>query len=210
MWSIFLKNMHLVAQLAAVNWYMFPPMKEDVLYKPLPVTKRFMYRERAVNHHVKSIAKLSDMDLSQICVYDTKVTTNGTLHDTNNHSFTGPFNPWRPTDVAALNHYQTKSHKEYVVKRHIGRADVEALDAKDAALVVESQERFEKAFDPHKNDSEFEVVHDSSAWEAMKKYAPQYAMFDDLETVLEKNDSGIETVDPPSDERLQVLAKKAS
>ena len=35
-------------------------------------------------------------------------------------------------------------------------------------------------------------------------------MFDDLETVLEKNDSGIKTVDPPSDERLQVLAKKAS
>ena len=124
--------MHLVAQLAAVNWYMFPPMKEDVLYKPLRVTKRFMYRERAINHHVKSIAKLAI---------------------------------W-------LNHYQTKSHKEYVVKRHIGRADVEALDAKDAALVVESQERFEKAFDPHNNDSEFEVVHDSSAWEAVKKYAP--------------------------------------
>ena len=179
----------------AVNWYRFHPGKGDVLYKPLPVTKRFMYRERAVNHIVKSIAKLSDMDMKPF-IHDAAV-TNGTLHDTNNHSFTGPYNPLGSTDVAALYHYHIKSHKEYVAKRLRGRADIKGF-ANYTARVEESQKLFEKALDPH-NTNDSGGVYDDSAWEAMKKYAPQYAMFDDLETVLEKNESGIESVDPPSD-----------
>ena len=165
-----------------VNWIVFQPTKEDLLYKPLPVTKRFMYRYPDINgnQHIKSIVKLSDMDVNRGLIHDATL-KNGTQHDTNNHSFSGPFNPNGPNDVAVLYHYHQKSHKEYVAKRQGGRADVQS----DKQLnILKAQYLFNKALDPNDNSFNPEtenMVYDNLAWEAMKKYVPRYAVYDDWE-----------------------------
>jgi len=38
----------------SINWYLFF-MNNQTTYRPLPVTKRFLYRDGEVNQHVKSI-----------------------------------------------------------------------------------------------------------------------------------------------------------
>jgi len=185
----------------SVNWLLFQPARKELLYKPLPVTKRFMYRKHEkneyANQHIKIIAKLSDLEggFPSPHFADLK---HGTQHDTNNHTFTGPFNDNGPTDVAALYHYHKKSHKEYTAKRLRGRADVGIPNNLLTALkeyiakirgipndmVREAQDLFTAAL--NKDDNSFErienMVYDDSAWESMKKYVPSYAMYDGLES----------------------------
>jgi hypothetical protein len=166
-----------------INWVMFEPIKEDLLYRPFPVTKRFMYRypDAVPNLHIKSIVKLSDMDMNHGLIHNAHL-KNGTQHDTNNHSFSGPFNKNGPTDVAVLYHYHKKSHKEYVAKRQ--RGGVSTPQEEVPEQIKQAEEWFDKALDPTDNSfnpATENMVYDDLAWKAMKKYVPHYAVYDDLE-----------------------------
>lgn len=184
---------HLSSGALGVNWYVFRPRKEDVLYKPLPLPKRSMFREVDPYRHIKSIVKLSDMDLGRskkMNFIHAVMVRKGKLHDTNNHPFQANFNANGPTDVVVLHHYAIKSYKEFLAKRLRGRAAAKSFD--NSARIESAQEHFLKALDPNDTSSNdiqvdtksphinIEVVYDDSGWEAMKKYAPQYAFYDDL------------------------------
>lgn len=168
-----------------VNWILFRATKKDFIYKPFPVTKRFMYRNPNddFNKFIKNIAKLSDLyvdnkGLISTYIHEAKL-RRGTLHDTNNHPFKDPFNTNGPTDVAALHHYRTKSHKEYIMKTKRGRAGTG--DIKHSFL-PRAEEAYKKALDPNDNSNSIEnLIYDDSAWEAMKKYVPRYALYEDIE-----------------------------
>ena len=85
-----------------------------------------LFLNAGVNMHVKSIVRLSDMNLTEAphVHYPTLPMLNGNQHDTNGNIFRGAFNPSGPTNVAVLHHYMTKSFEEYKDKRVRGRADL--------------------------------------------------------------------------------------
>ena len=56
---------HLQRGALGINWYVFEPTQSDLLYVPLPVTKRFIYRSRNLCPIIKSIVKLSDFNLQK-------------------------------------------------------------------------------------------------------------------------------------------------
>jgi Glycosyl transferase family 2 len=157
-----------------INWYMFSTANET-LYRPLPVTKRFQYREANINQHVKSIVRLEDMNMDMAPHSHFAYMKELDQHkDTNGNRIgdevgqPGPFNPDGPTDVAVLHHYVTKSLKEYVDKTMRGRADI-----KDAAASLNRPVLFKerKGLDPG-------TVFDDSAWQLLKLNVPKYAIYD--------------------------------
>jgi len=170
-----------------INWYLFGPSGRS-LYQPLPVTKRFVCRQNKTNAHVKSFVRLNDMNMNIAPHVHFPYLIHGTLHDTNGRSFDGPLNEGGPSDTAVLHHFRTKSVKEFLEKSIRGRADV-VDDKKDPKSQYHG--RVKRAIDMfHQavaNDGEQMMMetchnstHDDSAWSAMKKIAPKYALYDAL------------------------------
>ena len=128
-----------------------------------------MYRKNVTNQHIKSIAKLSDIDpdLIENPHYVRFKEGNTFTLDTSGHPIVGPFNEKRPAEIAVLHHYHTKSYKEYVHKRMRGRA---MLKGYQAEAVRNAQER---------NIYEANLF-DDTGWKMMKKYVPKYSFFDNF------------------------------
>lgn len=173
---------HLQRGALAINWYFFEPTQNDVLYSPLPVTKRFMHRTNR-SDIIKSIVKLSDFDLGKTdrCYVHNFPLKGGVLHGFNGETFPGIWNREGTEDVAMLHHYKKKSYKEYVRKRLRGRADKDnSTLVKDD--IADAQRLFEDALASGHNSTEIEkeLVFDDSAWQILKKNVPEYAVFDTL------------------------------
>jgi hypothetical protein len=163
----------------SINWQMFGT-SDKITYSPAPMTKRFMYRQKEVHERIKSIVRLRDMDFSQVphshWVYLVNVTDQ---KDTAGKYFQGAFNPHGPTDVAVLAHYHWKSHKEHLAKRMRGRSDFDRNRGEYQVLLEQAKNLYKAAINgkkPLKNENQF---FDDSAWKAMKKYVPKYAVFDE-------------------------------
>jgi len=122
-----------------------------------------MYRQKGVNKRIKSIVKLSDMDLIHFKRNRNPhafVLTNGVQKDTNGKSFDGPFNFGGPTDIAVLHHYFSKSTKEFHFKGcTTGRADTVKRSKCNSVPPVGD-------------------IYDDTAWLVLKKYDPKYSIFD--------------------------------
>ena len=167
-----------------VNWLIFPA-GEKILYEPLPVTKRFIYREPIVNHHIKSIVRLEDMDVRRAPHVHYPHLWRGTNHDTNGKSINGPFNELGPADVAVLHHYHTKSFKEYVAKKTRGRADVNDWNKNQSGeecmqAIVQAKDNFKNALvdESFMNVTSQGYTYDDSAWAMLKHMVPKYAHYD--------------------------------
>ena len=86
-------------------------------------------------------------------------------------------------DVAALYHFHTKSNYEYVDKRKRGSAIRKDVVAERLRVAEELLQEALASVQDHKSvfrTSEF----DDTAWNAMKKYVPVYAVYDDLVRVI--------------------------
>jgi len=152
----------------AVNWIMFGTSGR-LTYEPLPVTKRFQYREETVNRHVKVIVKVSD--LKGGVTAHVASTTHGTK-DSNGKKVSGPFNPNGPSDVVLLYHYHPKSFKEYIAKRVRGRVSV--VDQKGKGQYDKLVKNAQAGKAPNG------TVFDDTAWQFLKKQVPWYAKFDEI------------------------------
>eukprot|EP00550_Attheya_septentrionalis_P006521 CAMPEP_0198285180 /NCGR_PEP_ID=MMETSP1449-20131203/4492_1 /TAXON_ID=420275 /ORGANISM="Attheya septentrionalis, Strain CCMP2084" /LENGTH=349 /DNA_ID=CAMNT_0043982485 /DNA_START=240 /DNA_END=1289 /DNA_ORIENTATION=- len=178
--SDFLED-HCVNGAIAVNWFFFGESSR-IVYTPLPVTKRFIYRVPSVNQHVKSIVRLTDFNTEK----DIKdphhmPLKSGSQHDSNGRNFTGPFNPNGPTDVVVLHHFHTKSYKEYVHKRLRGRASKSWEKGNMDASLERANVAFERALAGEKNDQDY-TFFDETAWTLMKKNVPYMTLFDEIDT----------------------------
>jgi hypothetical protein len=153
-----------------INWFWFTTSGR-LLYEPLPVTQRFVYREQDVNQHVKSIIYLQNMDMTRrVHPHYAYLKDNRHQTDTNGREFKGPYNIGGPTDTAVLHHYWTKSRKEFVRKKMRGRSDsadsnVNLTDAEQQADSMPSG-----------------AVFDDSAWKLLKELVPKYRVFDAYES----------------------------
>ena len=168
-----------------VNWFFFEEGGK-MTYEPLPVTKRFLYRQPIVNQHIKSIVRLEHMDMSKAPHVHFPYLLRGTNHDTNGKSIDGPFNEMGPADVAVLHHYHTKSFKEYVTKRKRGRADEEDLNqVRRSDAYVQAVDSAVANFKNALVDDSFAAnvtaqgcIYDNSAWTTMKQLVPKYEHYD--------------------------------
>ena len=171
---------HLSSGALSLNWQVFGTSGK-LLYEPLPVTKRFVYREEERNQHVKSIVRLRDMDLTEgPNPHYPKKLSSGTQHNTDGYAFEGPYHDG-PTDVAVIHHYMTKSYQEYTKKRMRGRADTEDWNAENAgeeykAMVQSARDEFRKAIIEGERGPG--GVFDDAAWQTLKRVAPKYEHID--------------------------------
>lgn len=175
---------HLSSGTLALNWHMFRQGGETI-YKPLPVTKRFVYRDSHTDAHVKSIVRLRDMNMTDPPHPHYPKLINGTQHDTNGKAFEGPFNAGGPSDIAVLHHYITKSFQEYKNKRIRGRADTPNWNPSNPSpeyeqMVNSSIAEYNNALADDGNRQISGVV-DDSAWRIMKKVSPKYAFYDSFD-----------------------------
>ena len=168
-----------------VNWYVF---RSDGWNLPTrePVTRRFLYREATVNQHVKTIARVQDIAETKLHSdpHNFVQLKNQTFHhDSSGNPVVGPFNMNGPTDVVVLHHYNTKSHKEYLLKRMRGRATTGRVDLV-RQLVQDAQAKLNRSLAsdslPRNNNTTFDKVFDDSAWKFLKEKVPAYALFDEI------------------------------
>lgn len=174
---------HLQRGALGINWHHFHPTNHDILYSPLPVTKRFMYRGNLTDI-IKSIVKLSDLNLQKRkgCYVHMFPLKEGVTHGFNGENITdGMYNREGTEDVAVLHHYHKKSFKEYLAKRLRGRADLDPNSRVVKKGIANAQNMFKDALSQyHHNNTEIGkgLIFDDSAWQALKKNVPRYAVFD--------------------------------
>lgn len=152
-----------------INWVVFGTGGR-LLYSPQPMTKRFQYRSKNYPHdHVKSIARIADMDLNRDQhAHHPYLKPGFSQHDTKGKKFSGFSNRDGPIDEAVIFHYWHKSRKEYVYKRMRGRAttnwtvgNVDGLiQMAKSGVVIDAP------------------IFDDLAWRKMKEYVPKYAFYD--------------------------------
>jgi hypothetical protein len=114
-----------------LNWSMYPAT-DQICRSPAPVTHRFLRREPSLNPHIKSISR-PGMFMHTQCHYPitdhrspvTFLMANGAPH-------TPPAGqPWSTAHLtprnpgAWVNHYHTKSAEEFMLRRSVGRADMD-------------------------------------------------------------------------------------
>lgn len=162
-----------------VNWMLFGTANKTV-YSPVPVTKRFQYRDREPHGIIKSIAKTSDYR-SHKNPHSIKLLGNVTVHTTKHPgcvhqaSSTGASDHERPSNVALLYHYRYTSMKEYVFKRCF-RGNLGANDwcNKKGTGLKEIPEGKEHIL-PQPGS-----VHDDTAWKLLARHVPKYRMYDEF------------------------------
>ncbi len=170
---------HLKEGSLAVSWFIFGS-GDTSTYAPLPVTKRFLYRDggwKDTRHsqwkNVKSILKLEDYAGYPKSPHSMK-TKRGGWKDTNGGGTfdkIGAVNEDRPTDVAVIHHYKYLSPKEFYWKSCVRKT----VDDKFKGCSADKQGTGESF-----KGSTF----DDSAWELLKKNVPRYAMYDEFEDFM--------------------------
>ena len=147
------------------NWIRFGHGDREV-YQPIPLTKRFLFRENFTHTEVKTIAKVVDLDLKRKPLNPHAVRLkNGQRHDVNGMILHKPFyqNRRLPTGTAVVLHYNTKSYKEFIFKRLRGRADSKGDDF-DERVIQAMNRSFPEKYPLFSNEG----------WEATKKFLPLY------------------------------------
>jgi len=186
---------HLKSGSLGISWTIMETTEDDVLYSPIPVTKRFQYHRKVLPKEriYKTIVKLSDMYLEfgeeggvhNFLVKNGKAGAYAAItHDTSGRYWTGFFHPRAGVrDVASLYHFHQKSYKEYVEKRMRGSAySNKWFDKKlNASLAL-----FDEALEDVPSNQKMNITRkddlkfDDSVWMAMKWYVPKYKMFDNF------------------------------
>lgn len=101
----------------AINWYLFGDNNLKEPNNDYSVLNRFTKRQKNMDKHIKCIVKTNINDKYAIHSFDKISVVN-----TNRQIVIGPFNKNPTDDVAQLNHYFTKTFKEWQDKKNRGRA----------------------------------------------------------------------------------------
>ena len=92
------------------NWFLFGSGgQESPSTNPESLIKRFTFRDKNTNKHVKTI-----LNLKMKSVMRDPHSPNKPTIDTNRKKFSGPFNPKGPIDIIQINHYHHKSKQEWI------------------------------------------------------------------------------------------------
>lgn len=114
----------------APHWIIFGS-NGHLEYSPEPVTQRFTMRSKHVNHHIKSIMRMSKTYSTGMNVHTFRA--QGIIVDENFAAMPIEYAIMSPAtaDILRLNHYVTKSKAECEAKRLRGRADTGGINGED-------------------------------------------------------------------------------
>ncbi|CAJ1937107.1 unnamed protein product [Cylindrotheca closterium] len=172
-----------------VNWMLVGSANKSV-YAPLPITKRFQYRDEKAHFVIKSIVKTSDYlgHRNPHAVYVRDVVVNGTntsnIHTTAypgaNHKYAltprGATDKTCPSKVVLLYHYRYTSDKEYIFKRCTrGGTDGGHYWCSDGGQGIR------QGYGPQHIQSIPGSVFDDKAWKFLTSHVPKYQMYDSFE-----------------------------
>jgi hypothetical protein len=101
----------------AINWYLFGDNNLCEINGNYSMLQRFTKRRKSMDYHVKCIVKTNTNDSYSIHNF-----TKASVVDTNKNLVFGPFNKNTSDDIAQINHYFTKTLKEWEQKKLRGRA----------------------------------------------------------------------------------------
>ena len=135
-----------------LNWKMFGTSNEKI-YRDEPVTSRFKYCNKNIDIQIKSISKLSNINIYVSPHYP--VLLKGNNYDTRGNIITGPFNDKGSDEIACIHHYYTKSEEEFLKKINRGRADITEKRSIEELIEIHSKN----------ND-----VYNSDAWDFYSKH----------------------------------------
>ncbi|KAL7555403.1 hypothetical protein ACA910_017701 [Epithemia clementina (nom. ined.)] len=171
----------------SLYWHVFGHANQT-RYRPFPLAQRFLYRAYLPNAEYKTIGKLSDIvmaDMHYMKVRNGTITTplqpgaNGpsppsvviSQHNILGHNLRQEFNApdavrIQCNQVASVKHYWLKSVEEWFLKAcWRGRP-------KDKNQYFNCQRKISGTMG-------YGDVYDDTAWQALKKFVPEYANFDD-------------------------------
>eukprot|EP00980_Cylindrotheca_fusiformis_P028888 scaffold22668_cov161-Cylindrotheca_fusiformis.AAC.5 len=165
-----------------VNWMLIGSSNKAV-YAPLPVTKRFQYRDNSTHRVIKSIAKTTDY-LDHRNPHAVNVRPHGNdepnVHTTaypgawhkESAGSTGASDNSGPSDIILLYHYRYTSTKEYIFKRCMrGNVDRGDIWCSESGKGIRND-------GPEHIQSFPGSVFDDSAWSFLKSHVPKYKMYD--------------------------------
>lgn len=171
-----------------MNWMLFGSSNRT-FYSPVPVTKRFQYRDEAPNGVVKTIVEVSDFkgvrNPHAVSLRPGKLVRT-TSHagavqreQFSNASNTGASDGALPSSSLLVYHYRYLSEKEYddknCVRGHMAGKD-ECSHEKGKSLSYDELARMGK---PTHVASRPGVVFDDLAWRLLRDRVPKYRIYDD-------------------------------
>jgi len=157
-----------------VNWMLFGTSNHTV-YAPLPVTRRFQYRDNKPFPTIKSIVKSTDaLDLRNPHAFSLK---NGSKARTTKFpgalqkkSATGASDPDKPSDVLLVYHYRSMSLKEKIFKNCL-RGNLGNRWCQKNGMAFKSD--LPDHMKPRHGD-----IFDDRAWKALTSAAPKYKFYE--------------------------------
>lgn len=163
------------------NWMLFGSANRTI-YSPVPVTKRFQYRDAEPNHVIKSIVKATDFrgNRNPHAVRLANVTN---VHTT---EFPGALQPnvyddkdktkasslVKASDVLLIHHYRYTSKKEYLFKRCIRGGLVGRWCDNEKGTVKNAEDT------PSHIQSRPGEIFDDQAWKLLTSKVPKYRIYD--------------------------------
>lgn len=171
-----------------VNWMLFGSANKS-MYSPLPVTKRFQYREETPFGVIKTIVKASDFsgvrNAHAVLVKPPALirTTKhkGAIHKAQflNASKTGASDAEMPSSAILLHHYRYMSDKEYNDK-NCNRGHMNGMKACSFRTgKTFTQKELSDTGKPEHLATRSGTVYDDSAWQLLCNRVPKYRIFND-------------------------------
>eukprot|EP00980_Cylindrotheca_fusiformis_P029369 scaffold23456_cov144-Cylindrotheca_fusiformis.AAC.3 len=160
-----------------INW-MFVGTGNKTVFSPLPVTKRFQYRNPAASATIKSVGKTSDYKL-HVNPHDIELRGSGKRNLKMTHTTAYPGARARDgihSDVVLVYHYRYTSLKEYIFKR-CQRGRVRKASPSHCSTTGDGLRAGVQA---HQIPSPG-TVFDDRPWQFLKSHVPKYAMYDEFD-----------------------------
>ena len=175
----------------SVNWMIYGTANKTV-YSPVPVTKRFQYREDVDAHFmIKTIVKSSDYS-SCISPHSMKLKLGARLRTTlypgalkNKTRFSrNSTDHAKPSHPLLLHHYRYTSVKEYLYKRCV-RGQILTRNNRRACNrstgQLKTAEELAETKQPSHLAHSVGTVFDDSAWKILSLRVPKYEIYDNAE-----------------------------
>jgi hypothetical protein len=138
------------------------------IYQPKPVTQRFRYRQPVAENTVRRIVRLEALEVGNAPRRSLVVNTLGEPIPE------GVERRSRPTDTAVFHNYETKSMKEYLLRKFGVRVLGRPMGSNESAHYEP------EIWEVFNGSLPFGAVYDDSAWEALKRTNPRYTIYESL------------------------------
>lgn len=164
----------------SLTWLLFDFTAESIVYQPLPVTKRFLYRREEPDTMVKTIVRANSLKTFNIHSH---------YFRQNKRAIDTLGNPISPTGVtlhrsiefAVLHHYKTKSLEEYQYKCQRGDVHYDMSDLNKTSAATTNKRVFEVCWPKERLISKYRnssTIFDSSAWDFLVSQNPVYRRYE--------------------------------